>query len=82
MRTLKNPRALELALNTVVVLVVLLLVLLVVVSFFLGATSRIFKPVAELISSKSEELGAEAETSSFISILAHSENYFKGLSFQ
>ena len=44
-----NKKGIELALNTVVILAILLLITVVIISFFLGATGKVFGPIAELL---------------------------------
>lgn len=58
---MKNTKGIELALNTVVIIAVLLLVAVIIISFFLGATGKVFGPIANLLTGGTEQMCKSAE---------------------
>lgn len=56
MKLLFNKRGVELALSTVVIMAILLLVAVIVISFFLGATGKIFGPLSNLLGTGAENI--------------------------
>ena len=53
---MNNKKGVELALNTLVVIAILLLVAVVIISFFLGATGKVFGPISDLLGKGAENI--------------------------
>lgn len=53
---LKDKKGVELALNTLIIIAILLLVAVVIISFFLGSTSKVLGPIADLLGRGAENI--------------------------
>lgn len=60
MKLLGNKKGIELALNTLVVIAILLIVAVVIISFFLGATSKVFGPISDILGRGAESINKSA----------------------
>ncbi len=57
---LNDKKAVELALNTLIIIAILLLVAVVIISFFLGSTSKVLGPIADLLGRGAENINKSA----------------------
>ena len=53
---MRNKKGVELALNTLVIIAILLLVAVVIITFFLGATGKVFGPISDLLGKGAENI--------------------------
>ncbi len=53
---MENKKGVELALNTLIIIAILLLVAVVIISFFLGSTSKVLGPIADLLGKGAEDI--------------------------